>query len=165
MKYFVSEDDHWDLDGYLRHIPTLRPRLSQRVFRFFSNNSFHDARLLQINVVNAAAERVSRRDPTVVEISLAHRNGYVYSLRYTGVVRIDLTFDGRLSGYFGLLVGPDDDHKADRQGFHEWGYDELTEHDREYLSHEVLFHSQARLTIHFRRLSLKRSLRKHHVWG
>lgn len=163
MKYFVS-DDHWDLDGYMRHLPSLESRLAKPVYRFFLTNSFHDSRILNIQVINEAAKRASRRDPTIVEIALAHRNGYVYALRYSGVVRLGLEFDGRRSQGCLMSDGTVAYSKDDRHGLYEWGYDELTEHDADYLAHEVLFHSQTRLELHFRRITLKRSTHKHDLW-
>jgi hypothetical protein len=161
MKFLVSEKN-WDIEGYRKNLLSLRSRLSARVYRLVSAVDFHDAKVLQVQITNESATHpgIWKRDPTIVEVSLIPRNGFLYSLRYSGVVRIAMSFDGRLK-HFSRPDGGRDYWSEDRHGLDEWAYDEVTAVDREYLSHEIRFHSDAVLELHFRRLTFKRSVRKY----
>jgi hypothetical protein len=161
MKFFVDPDNHWDLKGYREYIPTLKPRLSTHAYEFFSKNSFHDATFLGLTMINEDALPGRRRskDPTIVEIRLWHRNEYQYTLRYTGIAKIELSFDWKRQRIVGL-DGVERPFPGDWSGLGEWGYDELTVVDETYLSHEILFHSEATLLLYFRHLDYKRSQKK-----
>lgn len=160
MKFFVDPDNRWDLHGYAAQFPTLQPRLSKHVYQFFSKNSFHDATFLGLNVINEGLPgRRRTKDPTTVEIRLWHVNEYIYALRYSGVAKIELSFDWKRQRIIGV-DGVERPVSGDWRGLDEWGYDELTVFNDTYLSHEILFHSDATLLMHFRRLDFTRSKSK-----
>ncbi|MFF2912419.1 hypothetical protein [Paenibacillus sp. NPDC057934] len=159
MKYFIS-DDHWDIDGYWKQLKCLSTRFSKETFNIISNHSFHDARLLELNISNTSLiKRVL--DPTNIEAKLQDIDGYEYAIQWSGVNNLEISFSGRKKIY--RSVEADDYYleMEDRRGLEEWAYDELTPIDDTYLQHEITLHSGAFVNFVFRRLIVKRVRRWH----
>lgn len=152
MKYFIS-DEHWDINGYINNLKSLEPRFSKRVHQFFLKHSFHDAYIYDIKFINRTKPlQSSKVNQSYVQITLHDRNGYDYVVTYKGVIQFQIDYDAARCIYF------DEDKTCYDKAFivHEWGYDELTAFDHNYLSHEILTHSEAIIKVIFKKLDYKR---------
>ncbi|WP_445491636.1 hypothetical protein [Niallia sp. 03133] len=82
MKCFIS-DDHWDILGYRENKKNLKGKLSEETFQFFLNDSFHDAHIYSINLINhfdPDKEEQGEMHPTTLKAHLKHWDGHEYKL-------------------------------------------------------------------------------------
>ncbi|TVX97579.1 hypothetical protein [Cohnella terricola] len=161
MKYFIS-DEHWDIDGYWKQLRSLSNRFSKDTFNVISNHSFHDARVLELNISNTSLLRRSL-DPTSIEAKIQDIDGYEYVIQWSGINQLDLSFSGKKKIY---RSDEADDYYLeleDRRGLEEWAYDEITSIDNTYLQHEITLHSEALIKLIFRRMIVKRIRRWHDI--
>ena len=163
MNFFI-DDEHWDIEGYWKQIKTLESRLSKRSFRFFSTHSFHDAYFISLNIRNTYRLLKRRQaDPTSIEAKIVdYMDDYEYIIIWREVTKVCFSFDEK-DKIFVDEEGKEYFGGVNLKGIDSWGYDELTILNDVYLSHEILFHSGARLLIHFKSLDYKRSLKKIHL--
>ena len=161
MKYFISED-HWDIDGYWNQLRSLADRFSKDTFRIIANHSFHDARVLELNISNTSLLRRTL-DPTKIEAKIQDIDGFNYVIQWTGVNQIDISFSGKKKIYRSIKADDFYLDEHDRRGIEEWAYDEITLIDDTYLQHEITLHSDALIKIVFRRMFVKRTRRWHDI--
>jgi hypothetical protein len=167
MRYFTKElwaafntdspdDDErtsreWDENAaeYRTQLEELRKRLSKNAQRFFSSVDLHDGLLLSFSVGDDLEERqdpkVYKRKASALLKVRSWKNSCIYFLRYAGVKRcvVDFPSDSPL-------------FSEGRNGFDDWGYDELTDAGEGCLRHEILFASGAVILIEFLRFSYRR---------
>lgn len=134
---------------YSHQLKQLEPRLSKRNYCFFSKENLHDGRLLTFTVgdgLEHAAEQtrfnINRHDTTVKMSVLGPNLDILYTLTYRKPRRV--VFDYPTTTPLFHEVG---DHIGD------WGYDELTAADDNYLRHEILFASGTTILIEFKQFS------------
>lgn len=137
---------------YSHQLKQLEPRLSKRNFRFFTKENLHDGRLLTFTVGDGVAYKVGQtsfdvnRHDTIVKMSVLGQNlDILYTLTYRNLRRV--AFDYPTTTPLFHEVG---DHIGD------WGYDELTAGDDDYLRHEILFASGTTILIEFKQFSYSR---------
>jgi len=96
--------------------------------------------------LNAGGPKLPKRYPTVIELFLQpmNRSYPKYHLRYSSVRRVCFDFPSDRPLFHSEAGGLDD-----------WGYDEITAADRQFLRHEVIFSSGAELLIEFTKLSCR----------
>jgi hypothetical protein len=148
LKAARSSTRTWDrnLRSYRTQLEALETRLSKSAFRFFSRVSLHDGRLLEwtlgeaINLEIANAAQFKRRDkpPTARIRVITYQRDVIYELHYLRVREAQFAFPSSEPLF-----------RAPGQGIDDWGYDELTAVDRQYLKHEALFASGATMSIVF----------------
>lgn len=171
MKYFTKEiwAGHNSSDGaesqrayeqserntreYLRQLDQLRPRLDEQTHRFFTAENLHDGRLLSFTSGDGVEHDVydpEKFDINAHEVSVRMRVlgdnlDVLYTLSYKGVRRV-------------LFDYPTDEPLFHEEGAHigDWGYDELTAADAEYLRHEILFASGTTILIEFKHFSYEK---------
>jgi hypothetical protein len=141
-------DRIWDrnLRSYRAQLETLEGRMSRRAHRFFTGVSLHDGRLLDwavgeaINLEIANARRFKRRNkaPSARIRVISYSGDFIYELRYSDIREAQFEFPSS-QPLFWAPGGSIDD----------WGYDELTAVDSEYLKHEALFASGGTMSIVF----------------
>ena len=138
---------------YLHQLERLKPRLNEQTHRFFTTENLHDGRLLGFTAGDGVDYDV--RGPEIFDIN-AHRTSarmkvlgenldVLYTLSYAGVRRV-------------LFDYPTDDPLFHGEGAHvgDWGYDELTAADEDYLRHEILFASGTTILIEFKDFSYEK---------
>ena len=145
----------WDrnLRSYRTQLEALETYLSKSAFRFFARVSLHDGRLLEwtigeaINLEIANAAQFKRRDkPPTARIRVAtYRRDVIYELHYSGVREAEFAFPSSKPLFW-----------APGEGLDDWGYDELTAIDSQYLKHEALFASGATMSIVFETFKYRR---------
>jgi hypothetical protein len=132
---------------YSRQLEQLRPRLSEKAYRFFTDESLHDGRLLAFSAGDSIGHDIRGSEKfdinvhkVTVEMRVLGSNLDVhYALRYETVRRV-------------LFDYPSDEPLFHNEGRHigDWGYDELTAIDDNWLRHEVLFASGTTILIEFK---------------
>lgn len=152
QRAFVKGEDN--AQEYKRQLEDLRPRLTREAYDFFTTESLHDGRLLAFTAGDAIdygiqghADRfdINIHNPAV-EIELLGANLDVqYTLKYGSVRKVvfDHPTDVPLFHHEGGHIG-------------DWGYDEVTAADENYLRHEVLFSSGTTILIEFTQFSFER---------
>jgi hypothetical protein len=171
MKYFTKElwlgyNDQGPLAGqtaielgqrnmqeYIEQLEQLRPRLSQQSFRFFKKENLHDGRLWAFiagdapehDVYGARRFDFNAHNPSVVMKVLDQNLKMLFTLRYRKVRKISLDY-------------PSEEPLFHSEGNHigDWGYDELTAADEQYLRHEVLFASGTIILVEFKAFSYRK---------
>ena len=138
---------------YVRQLEGLKPLLTDEAYRFFTEESLHDGRLLAfaagdgINFDAQGSDKfdINAHDPSVRVRVLGANLDVLYTLRYTEVRKV-------------LFDYPTDDPLFHQEGEHigDWGYDELTAAGDNYLRHEILFASGTTILIEFRQFSWER---------
>jgi hypothetical protein len=142
---------------YNRQLGRLKGRLDATSFRFFTDVSMHDGRVITLTVRDESGAQLgrgerplSRPDPVEVIIEAVPyvSLGYtppVYVVRYRGVRRLVL------------------DHPSDQPLFHhepnglgDWGYDELTCAGRNHLRHEILFASGGTVSVECKSITVRK---------
>lgn len=147
-------------ERYNRQLGRLKGRLDAASFRFFTDVSMHDGRVVSLTVRDEVGAQLGRGErplgaPDPVEVvieavqyvSIRHTPP-VYVLRYRGVRR--------------LVV----DHPSDLPLFHhepaglgDWGYDELTSAGRNHLRHEILFASGGTVSVECKSITVRKRKR------
>ena len=148
--YEQSEQNRRD---YIRQLEQLRPRLSNEVYQFFTVESLHDGRLLCFTAGDSIGHDIrgpekfdiNAHEPSVEMKVLGSNLDEQYTLRYQKVRRVSFDY-------------PSDEPLFHHEGGHigDWGYDELTACDDDYLRHEVLFASGTTILIEFKDFSYER---------
>ena len=138
---------------YMRQLEELQLRLSKNTQRFFTTENLHDGRLLaftagdgiDFNIHGSEKYDINARNTSVQMKVLGLNLDALYTLKYTNVKRIVFDY-------------PTDEPLFHREGWHigDWGYDELTAADENYLRHEVLFASGTTILIEFKDFSYEK---------
>lgn len=149
MKYYTSElwleagdpdaDMKWKANSaaYSEVFDTIKKRLPKNFMKiFFSNAGFHDFRLLNIGLAQAAH---SRKNPVLVHLDIQSYPDIRYPDK---VLRISYKYPVKFEVKYNKDI--------DRYGFDDWGYCEFLPVDEQTLSHEILFVSGATILIHFK---------------
>ncbi len=134
--------------AYRAELETLRDRVSDEVFQFFSEADVHDGELLEFRVVDGgrpapigepARVWVTRTDYPVAAVVrvLDSMDRLVWTLEYSQVRRVVASYPGDLFHREGW-------------GFGDWGYHELSDAGQGFLRHEILFRSGSTLLVEFR---------------
>jgi hypothetical protein len=150
MKYLFDEDN-WDLTGYSLEIEKLLPRFDDKTAKFLREDSFHDGKILDIQIINKANGK--RKNPTTIKMHIKHWNGKVYEVRWKQVHKFLIDFDITRNVY------SNKPHKivfGGKFGLHEWGYDELLPFSDKKIQHEIHLHSRAILNIYCSAIKIKR---------
>ena len=136
---------------YAERLEQLRPRLSQRNYRFFKNG-LHDARLisfatgdgLHIDFAKNGSVAINDFYRTSAEMKVLNAEfDAIYHLKYKGVSKSVFDF-------------PSDDPLWGKN-IDDWGYDELSEVNETVLRHEVLFSSGTTILIEFEKFSFTKT--------
>lgn len=132
---------------YYRQLELLQPRLSKKVYRFFTRVSLHDGRLLAFRTgdsLNRDIHGLEKYDINVHNVAVEMRvlganMDVLYTLGYEKVRKV-------------LFDYPSDEPLFHGEARHigDWGYDELTAVDDQWLRHEVLFASGTTILIEFK---------------
>jgi hypothetical protein len=157
MKYFVSED-HWDVVGYWEQIHSIKPRISQRAYRFFSKHSFHDAKVEYFKIQNIRPPFGKRQcdNPTNCCAKLVEYGGdNEFIVFWKNVSKIDISFDTRARTFISEN-GEEKPQEKDYIGLDWWCYDEITVFDEKYLSHEIMLCSGDKIRLLFKTMNYKR---------
>ena len=149
----VLEQWNTNFQEYQKQLKALQGRLTKRAYNFFTKVSLHDGRVTAFTVGDAihhdihGAEKfnINVHNPTVEIKVLGCQLDRQYTLSYGKVRRV-------------LFDYPSDKPLFHREGGHigDWGYDELTAADKEYLRHELLFASGTTILIEFQQFSYER---------
>jgi len=171
MKYFTKElwlayNDQGPIDGktaielgqrntheYMAQLELLRPRLSQKAYRFFKTEILHDGRLLAFiagdgvghDVHGSQRFDIKARNTSVMIQVLGANLDLLYTLKYTKVTKVLFEFPSEEPLFY---------EEGDQIG--DWGYDELTAASYMHLRHEVLFASGATILIEFKHFAYKK---------
>lgn len=133
--------------AYAEQLRTLEPRLSKRNYKFFTEESLHDGRLLAFTAGDAVGRQhhnfnINRHDTTAVISVIGPNLDAVYTLSYRNLRRAYFDYPTTAP----LFHAPGN-HIGD------WGYDELTAVDENYFQHEILFASGTSILIEFKKFS------------
>lgn len=142
MKYLVDED-HWDLAGYAEEKKKLLSRFNKGTAIFLKNNSFHDGKVVSINILNR--ENGQTKDPTTIKMLIEQYSGELYEIQWINVRKFFMDYDITRNVY------GNEPHKiafGGRRGLDEWGYDEILPLSKKKLQHEILLFSQTTIIIH-----------------
>jgi hypothetical protein len=171
MKYFTkemwlgwnsSDDEEWQRADeqnkrnwleYQQQFEKLQSRLGPEAYHFFKNEERHDGRLIAFTVgdainhdVHGALKFDINKHDTTVEIKLIGPElDVLYTLHYKGVKRVIFDYPTDTPLFY-----EEGDHISD------WGYDEVTAVDENYLRHEVLFSTGTTILIEFKHFSYER---------
>lgn len=156
MKYFTDElwskinsscpkereeaESVWEknLQSYWENFELLQNKLSKKTYDFFENHSFHDCRLVKVELIH---RKQGTLNPITVHVVITNQID-TWQITYKCVKKISMNYESGETNYI------------DRNGFDDWGYDELLVVDEETLSHEILFASGATFLVHFKNKSL-----------
>ena len=138
--------------AYLSQLEGLRPRLSKQTYRFFTTENLHDGRLLEFITGDGIGHNVSAGNfdinahKTSAQMKVLGANlDALYILKYKKVRRVVFDYP-TVEPLF---------HDEGRQ-IGDWGYDELTAADDNYLRHEVLFASGTSILVECKYFSYAR---------
>jgi hypothetical protein len=171
MKYFTKElwlgansrndsryretSDQWNANftAYQAQLQTIQHRLDEAAYRFFIEENLHDGRVLSFTVGDAihhethgsALFDINLHNTTVEIKALSSQLDVQYTLRYSKLRRVQFDYPSETP-----LFHVEGAHIGD------WGYDELTAADDDYLRHEVLFASGSTILIEFKDFSYER---------
>jgi hypothetical protein len=137
-------------DEYIQQLEQLKGRLSEDTYYFFRRDSLHDGRLLSFSCGDGVDHIINESNPfdinsknTAVQMRVigAELNS-LYTLKYGQIKRalFDYPSDSPLFYGEGWQIG-------------DWGYDELTAVNDQYLRHEILFSSGTIILIEFKMFS------------
>jgi len=137
-------------NNYRRDLEQLRPRLDPQTYEFFTTESLHDGRVLSFIVGDGIDHKVDGVKPfdinareTAARIQVFGSDlDILYTLNYESVRKVvfDFPSDEPLFYQEGGSIG-------------DWGYDEISAPDANYLRHEVLFSSGSSIVIEFKHFS------------
>ena len=150
MKYLINEDQ-WDLDGYAEQKEKLLGRFNQETATFLKNDSFHDGKVISINILNR--ENGEAKDPTEIKMVIEHYRGGTYEIQWTHVRKFFMDYDITRN------VFEEAPHKivfGGRRGLDEWGYDELLPLSKKKLQHEILLFSRTTIVIHCSNVKIRK---------
>lgn len=152
MRFFTDEEN--DFEGYLEQLTFLRGRLSEEVYTFFSTDSFHDAHIYSLNVINKFHPNSGGKEnnPTYIKAHLLHSSGTEYIVYWKGVNKFLMDYDINRNTY----VDSDEIVCDGQRGLDDWMVDEITSYDDHYLSHEVILASDTKLHIRFTSIEMKK---------
>lgn len=149
----VLEQWNTNFQEYQTQLKGLQDRLTKRAYNFFTKVNLHDGRVVAFTVGDAihhdlhGTEKfdINVHNPRVEIKVLGCQLDMQYTLNYGKVRRV-------------LFDYPTETPLFHREGAHigDWGYDELTAADTEYLRHEVLFASGTTILIEFQQFSYER---------
>jgi hypothetical protein len=149
-----NEHDEWirNIKEYKVQLENLENRLSKRNFNFFTKESLHDGNIVAINIKDAIAERAKQKkpwknifNPVTIEIQVInYEEDKLYFLKYNSVRKIKLDFPSESPLFWSVGSGLED-----------WGYDELTMVNEEYLAHRILLSSGSEILIEFKKFTYK----------
>ena len=137
-------------NDYRQEVERLRPKLGSRIYEFFATESLHDGRVLSFTVGDGIDHKVNglhpfdinaRKSSVRIQVLGANMNLH-YTLNYEGIRRVvfDFPSDEPLFYHEGGNIG-------------DWGYDEFSMPDAEYIRHEVLFSSGTSIVLEFKKFS------------
>lgn len=129
LKWNKNLQDYWDT------IKLLSNRLSRKTCNIIENHSFHDFRLVKLELIHG---KQGSLNPIEIHLVVTDQVD-IWNITYKRIKKFSMNFE---SDYL------------DRYGFDDWGYDELLIVDEDTLSHEILFASGATLLIHFKNKNL-----------
>ncbi|AQU79553.1 hypothetical protein [Planococcus faecalis] len=150
MKYLVDED-HWDLEGYTEEKEKLLNRFNKGTAIFLKSNSFHDGKVVSINILNQ--ENGQTKDPTVVKMLIEQYNGELYEIQWINVRKFFMDYDITRNVYSNTPYKIVDGGK---RGLDEWGYDEILPLSKKKLQHEILLFSQTTVIIHCSTIKIRK---------
>lgn len=149
----ASEQWNASFRDYQAQLKTLEYRLDEAAYRFFIEENLHDGRVLSFTVGDAIHHDtrgsvlfdINLHNPTVEIRALGSQLDVRYILMYSKLRRVQFDYPSENPLFF-------------REGEHigDWGYDELTAADNDYLRHEVLFASGSTILIEFKDFSYER---------
>ena len=170
MKFFTRElwlsaqnadnlktyDEEWQeaFDEYRAQLESLRHRLSDVAFSFFSEADVHDGELLTL-VVSDGSRPAPLTEPVriwkkpgnnPVRASLEVLDSYdklIWRLSYEGLRRVLVDFPTEEPLFY-----------RDGEGFGDWGYHELSDAGNGFLRHEILFSTGAVLLFEFKDIAV-----------
>jgi len=149
----VSEQWNINFQDYQEQLQALQHRLTESAYRFFSEENLHDGRLISFTVGDAIHHDthgsdlfdINLHNPTVEIKVLGSQLDVEYTLKYSKLRRVQFDYPSETP-----LFHEEGEHIGD------WGYDELTAIDDNYLRHEVLFASGTTILIDFKDFSYER---------
>ncbi|QDY46617.1 hypothetical protein HF394_17775 [Planococcus glaciei] len=150
MKYLIDED-HWDLEGYAEEKEKLLNRFNKGTAIFLKNNSFHDGKVVSINILNK--ENGQTKDPTVIKMLIEQYSGELYEIQWINVRKFFMDYDITRNVYSNLPYKIVDGGK---RGLDEWGYDEILPLSKKKLQHEILLFSQTTVIIHCSAIKIRK---------
>lgn len=150
MQYLIDED-HWDLEGYAEQKEKILGRFNKETARFLKNNSFHDGKVVSINILNQ--ENGETKDPTTVKMIIEHRNEELYEVQWINVRKFFMDYDIKRNVY---ANAPHKIAFGGRRGLDEWGYDELLPLSKKKLQHEILLFSQTTIQIYCSNVKIRK---------
>ncbi|KAB8138105.1 hypothetical protein F9U64_06580 [Gracilibacillus oryzae] len=150
MKYLVDED-HWDLAGYAAEKQKLLTRFNQETANFLKNNSFHDGKVVSINIMNQ--ENGTTKDPTTIKMDIEHYSGELYEIQWKNVRKFMMDYDITRNVY---ANNPHEIVFGGRRGLDEWGYDEILSLSKKKLQHEIFLFSQTTIIIHCSNIKIRK---------
>jgi hypothetical protein len=153
---YEASSQMWEINlkNYYQQLESLKDRLGERLYRFLTTTSLHDGNLLSLRMIDERNRYYLEHkkvkaiiDPVSIELEVSDLDGAkIYRLNYTRVnkVKFDFATDNPLFFTTGAGLG-------------DWGYDEITKVDDNYLRHEIIFSSGTVLLIEFKKLSIRGS--------
>lgn len=129
---------------YRRQLSKLENRMTKKAFNFFKNISLHDSVVSQIIFKNNIGLKKINPDikrqiiPTSIELHIINWENQYFRLIYEKVINFIIDFPSNDLLFYNICSGIDD-----------WGYDELTSFNDDYLMHEILFASGSTIKIIF----------------
>ena len=157
MKYLTPElingdsDEAWQqaLSEYGKQFLELRPRLSARAFKFFSEVSLHNGTLVSfiagdtngVSIDNLKVLKRNRRRTAVSIDILTFQQDYLYALKFSDIKNVSLEFP--MENEPNMAVG-------------DLLYFEITPVDNVHLKYEIVFSSRATIAVEFERFSFVR---------
>ncbi len=150
MKY-LTDTTYESLVAYEKAKAKVYPRLHNKTKKFLSTDSFHDGKVLTIQILNTSDGKC--KNPTAIKMHIKHRNGKNYQIKWFEVDQFTIDYDTARNVYSNKPLKLVD---GGRRGLDEWGYDELLLGKDQKIKHEILLHSQAKLYISCKTLKIKR---------
>jgi len=129
IEWEKNMNEYWD-----RVKSRIKNRISQNAYSILENISFHDYRVLNIEIIHREFGL-----PNLLEILITLTDDLdIWQIKYKGVKKFKIDYE---SGKSSL---------EKKRGLGTWGYDELLDFDEKTLSHEILFQFGTTLLIHFK---------------
>jgi len=121
------------IDEYNTQFENIKTRLSVSTYEYFKQYSFHDSKLISLNVLDinnfdkSAKEDIKQPLGASLKISSGYSED-IYIIEYKNVIKLNIIYSNKNQLF---------DYFCDSLGV--IGYDELTDKDGSYLKHEFLF--------------------------
>lgn len=137
-------------EEYVRQLEQLQDRLGEDHYRFFKEESLHDGRLVSFScgdgvgqsIVEPSSFDINAMNTAVRMKVIGPELNCFHILKYSQLIRVFFDYPTSSPLFYGE-GGPIGD----------WGYDELTAVNDNYLRHEILFSSGAIILIEFKTFS------------